>query len=290
MSNKNNSASLWKTIRGALLTKLHHNLGYTKEMLALAEELNRYIVSVGGNASISSEKLAETYDLNIGHRTFSFSTINIPCNDPFEFRLVTCFEVSQVITEMPNNKAPGYDKVSVSVIKDCLPHLLPIIISIINESFASSVFPRVWKKAEAVPHHKEGDHEIPDNDRPILLLPVLSKVIEKLALRQYTCFLSEKNCLTKHQSGNKRYTYRSTEPLDLLVADHLFKAIDEKRVTAMALIDLSNAFDSICHSTLLKKLESLGTSHSALNCFRSYLTNRVQTTRIGSTISTPLVV
>ena len=172
--------------------------------------------------------------------------------------------------EIPNNKAPGYDKVSVSVIncKDCLPQTLPIFTSIINLLLESSIFPCAWK-----------------NNRPISLLPVLSKVAEKLVLQQYTSFLSDENHLIKHQSGNKGY--HSTETLGLLVTDHLFNAIDEKKVTAMVLIDLSKVFHSMCHSILLNKLQALGTSKNALHWFQSYLTERKQTTRVEISTSSP---
>ena len=218
---------------------------------------------MGRKASIVSVNLAEIHGLSNAFEVPDGN--NICCDDAFEFRPVTCFEVGKVIMDMPNNKAQGYDKVPISVIKDCVPHLIPIITHIINRSFAWSVFPHAWKKAEVVPHLKEGDHEMPKNNRP--------KVIEKLALQQYTNYLLEKNCLTSQQSGNKRY--HSTETLGLLVADHLFKAI-EKKITAMVLIDLSKAFDSICHSTLLAKLKMLGTSPNALIWFGGYLTNREQ--------------
>ena len=261
MKDQKNCASLWKKIRNALPTKPQYSLEYTKETSALAEEFNRYFISVGRKASIASVNLAETHGLSSAFKVPGGN--NISCDDLFEFRPVTCLEVGKVIMDMPNNKAPGYDKVSVSVIKDCVPHILHIITSIINQSFASSVFPHAWKKAEVVPHLKEGDHEMPENNRPVSLLPILSKVIEKLALQQYTNFLLEKNCLTNHQSGNKRY--HSTETLGLLVADHLFNAIDKKKITAMVLVDLSKTFDSICNSTLLKKLQMLGTSPNALS-------------------------
>ena len=72
----------------------------------------------------------------------------------------------------------------------------------------------------------------------------------------------------------------STEILSLLVTDHHFKAIYDMKVTAMVLISLSKAFDSISLATLLNELKSLGASTNALNWFQSYLTNKEQTTRI----------
>ena len=164
-------ASLWKTIRNVLPTKPHCSLECTKETSALAEEFNRYFISVGRKASIASVNSAEIHGLSSAFEVPDGN--NISCDDAFEFRPVTCLEVGKVIMDMPNNKAPGYGKVPISVIKDCAPHLIPIITRIINQSFASSVFPHAWKKAEVVPHLKEGDDEMPKNNRPLLLLPVL---------------------------------------------------------------------------------------------------------------------
>ena len=58
----------------------------------------------------------------------------------------------------------------------------------------------------------------------------------------------------------------------------------------MVLIDLSKAFNSICHSTLLLKLRRLGTSSQALKWFESYLTDRKQSTRLGTSLSEELTI
>ena len=109
-----------------------------------------------------------------------------------------------------------------------------------------------------VPHLKDEDHEIPNNNRPISLLPVLSKLTEKIALNQSNDFLTQQGNLTCHQSGNRKY--HSTETLSLLVTGHghIFKAMDKKEITAMVLIDLSKTFDSICHRTFLLNLQTAG--------------------------------
>ena len=114
---------------------------------------------------------------------------------------------------------------------------------IIYSSFANSIFPRAWKQGEVVPHLKDGDHELPNNNRPISLLLVLSKVVERIALCQFNNYLIKNNRLTSHQNGNRKF--HSTETLSLLVSDHICKAMDKKQITTMVLIDPSKAFDSL---------------------------------------------
>ena len=83
--------------------------------------------------------------------------------------------------------------------------------------------------------------------------------------------------LTRHQSGNRKY--HSIETLNII------KARDDRKWTPMVQIDLSRAFDSICRANLLHKLSSLGTSNRALKWFESYLTDRQQSTRVGTSLS-----
>ena len=89
-----------------------------------------------------------------------------------------------------------------------------------------------------VPHPKEGDHKVANNNRPaVSLLPVLSKVVERIAMRQFNDYLTLHNRLTRHQSGNR--TLHSTETLSLLVIDDIFRAMDSRQITAMVLTDLT---------------------------------------------------
>ena len=291
ITNKANTGSLWKTIRQALPNKSSQRPQYTRDTDVLANEFNRFFISVGQEAAKKSVELASHHGLQYN--------IPMPQGTPslqqpsgvescFVFQAVTPDDVRKVILGMPANKAPGFDKVPISVIKDCLEHILPTLTDLINNSFSSSVFPRAWKKGEVVPHLKEGDHEEANNNRPISLLPVLSKVAERIAMRQFNDYLMSHNRLTTHQSGNR--SLHSTETLSLLVTDNIFRAIDSGQITAMVLIDLSKAFDSLCHSTLLSKLRLLGTSEKALLWFKSYLSDRQQCTRIGPSLSDPLTV
>ena len=128
---------------------------------------------------------------------------------------------------------------------------------------------------------------------------VASKICEKLALNQFISFLEYNNKLTPHQSGNRQY--HSTETLNISVNDMILEArdkkndmileaMDKKMISALVLLDLSKAFDSINQQLLLQKLNHVGASHSAVSWFRSYLNGRTQSVRIGSTISSSLLI
>ena len=136
-----------------------------------------------------------------------------------------------------------------------------------------------------IPILKEGDHEVANNNRPVSLLPALSKICERAALNQLTEYTTRQNCLTEHQNGYKKK--HSTETLHIFMSDMILEAMDRKQVTALVLLDLSKAFDSIEHGILLRKLRELGVSIQAMEWFRSYLTDRNQRVRIGCEVSDP---
>ena len=129
------------------------------------------------------------------------------------------------------------------------------------------MFPLAWKKSEVIPILKEGDYEIPNDNRPVSLLPVASKICERVVLNQLMEYIYQKGCLTEHQSGNKKL--HSTETLNILVSDMILDAMDRK----------------IEHSLLFKKLHSLGVSRKAVDWFKSYLSDRSQSVRIGHILS-----
>ena len=170
-----------------------------------------------------------------------------------------------------------------SVIKDSLPVISSTITSLINCSFTTNTFPDDWKIAEVIPIPKLGDKEIACNNRRISLLPAMSKICERLAHDQYNDFLCSEGKLSAHQNGNRKLD--STETALLKVTDILPKAMDEKLVTIMVLIDFSKAFDSINHDILLNKLWNIGMAPCALEWFSSYLMDRSQRVRLGESLS-----
>ena len=281
---KDNSRSLCKVINRCIPSKDKRNLTHHRNTLDVTNDFNQFFQSVGKRAAETAEVLALQNSLNIStesvlqnRRSESFSA------ESLKFTPVTCTELQRIITSMPSNKSPGPDKITMQVIKDCLPVILGPLTDIINTSFTASMFPDSWKIAEIIPLLKDGDHEVAANNHPLSMLNVLSKICEKVALKQFSGFLNRTDRLSPHQSGNKKY--HSTETLSILVNDLLLKSMDSKKITALVLLDLSKAFDSVDHSILLKKLSNIGVSEEALNWFESYISNRKQFVRIGSSVS-----
>ena len=182
-----------------------------------------------------------------------FATSNVPVQcEQFEFQPVTEKDVANVILNLPSNKALGFDKIPARVLKDSLPATLHIITSLMNNSFRSKTFARVWKTAEVICVPKDGDVGNPCNNQPISPLPVsVSKVNERLAHKQSVTFLDDDNKLSQLQSGNRKY--HSTETALLSVTNELLKAMDEKKISILLLMDMSKAFDSINRDMLLLK-------------------------------------
>ena len=125
---------------------------------------------------------------------------------------------------------------------------------------------------------KSGNSEDPCNNRPISLLPILLKVSERLAHGQFVDYLTANKILAKTPSGNRKLF--STETALLCVTDDLLQAIDDKKISALVLLDMSKAFDSIRHDILLQKLQALGVSFSCRDWFHSYLVSCSQRLRI----------
>ena len=101
-----------------------------------------------------------------------------------------------------------------------------MISRLVNNSFKMAALPKAWKIAEVIPVPKEGNSEEPANNRPISLLPILSKVSERLAHKQFVEFLTTHDKLSTYQSGNRKM--HSTETALINLTDNILKAVDEK--------------------------------------------------------------
>ena len=137
-ANKNNSGSLWKIINRAIPSKDKQRPAFIKDVAVLTNEFNQFFAKVGLNAADAAQRLRE----NIIVRDFSSENgIDTTSMELFNLRTVSLEEVHRIVTSLPMNKSPGPDKISVCVLKDCLPVILGPLTDIINCSILTSTFP-----------------------------------------------------------------------------------------------------------------------------------------------------
>ena len=87
--------------------------------------------------------------------------------------------VEQILASLKNSKSCGLDTIDTFTLKLAGPYILPAITHIVNLSIATQSFPTMWKTAKVIPLFKKEDPLNPQNYRPVAILPILSKILEK---------------------------------------------------------------------------------------------------------------
>ena len=170
-------------------------------------------------------------------------------------------------------------------LKDGAKFLAKPISYLCNLSINSEKFCDSRKVAKLGHFTKKGSLTQPCNYRPISLLPLISKVIEKVIHDQTSTFLNSKKLLHTYQSGFRKK--HSTDFCLSYLNDKILKGLDKGLMTGMIPINLQKAFDTIDHDVLLQKLYAIGFSKHTGNWLQSYLSNRSFLVNLGNNFSQP---
>ncbi len=203
----------------------------------------------------------------------------------FSFEMVGTKDVDDMLNSIVSSKATGLDGLNARLLKDPHHEIAVPISHILNQSLRMSKFPDSWKNAKVTPLFKDGDCSKPENYRPISVLPVLGKILERIVHNQLYAFLSDHNLLHQAQSGFRKS--HSTITCALKVVDDIFASFDKGLHVGMIFLDLKKAFDTVDHAILCQKLVKYGMTHGVVKWFHSYLHDRTQCTVFEGHISSP---
>lgn len=256
---------LWKNLKNTLLPP--------KNDIELPLHLNNpdaicdHFLNVPGNDEVSLSEL--TY--------FEFSRHN---SSSFTLKPTTQSNIARILNSVKSN-AEGCDNININMVILTLPATLECITSIINRSIEIATFPEVWKLAKIRPLPKIPNAADIKDLRPISILPVLSKVMEKVVSSQLVDYLEKNNILPDMQSGFRKARSTTTALLD--VTDNILSAQDNGMCTLLVLLDFSRAFDCINIPLLLSKMTFYGFDVDTVKWFDSYLNRRTQFVEIRHT-------
>ena len=206
------------------------------------------------------------------------STENLVTLDPTDCPgelLCTEEEVFDLLLALDTNKSNGPDGISAHMLRGVACGLTPVLVKLFNLSITSCSLPSSWKTSRVVPIPKGScTSPSPSNYRPISLLSITSKLLEKIIYSRITTFLDSSYPLAANQWGF--LPGRSTTHALLSAVHDWLSSMEDGHEMGAVFFDLTKAFDSVPHRQLISKLRAIGLDDYLVSWITSYLTYRNQ--------------
>lgn len=202
----------------------------------------------------------------------------------FTIPLLSPQDIIDIVSSMEGKPSQDYTGLSAFALKKIITSISLPLSHILNLSIQSGVVPSQFKLAKVTPIFKKGGSETCVNDyRPVSLLSIFSKILEKHVCKNLKSYLIHHNILDKHQFGFQN-NHSTIHPMIKLL-NKVSEAFQKKEFTVAVFCDLRKAFDLCPVDLILLKLEKYGIRGSELEWFKSYLTERKQFVSVDNTES-----
>ena len=292
--NKNNPKQLWKQFK---------SIGYSNK----SKEKNRIVLDIDDKKCFDSKTIADfmcNFFTNVA-KTLQNKITDLPkifdtTSQRFKeyytgkgivpktrkFTHVTEDFVYKELCKLNPCKSTGIDGIKSRFLKDGANEIKGVITHIVNLSIDTHIVPDELKYAIVKPLFKKNSRLDVGNYRPVSILPIISKILERAIYVQIEAYLKEKELLYEYQSGFRKS--HSTDSCLTNLSDYIRVLISEGKYVGMVLLDLQKAFDTVDHGILCNKLEAMGFNET--DWFKSYLGGRKQVVVANDTTSEPGIV
>ena len=281
------TGKLWKNILGWLgwnstcsPSKLLNQGNLETSPLRMAEIQNEYYIrkvhTIRNGLKIVDRDPLDTIRSLLEGNEASFST-----------QAVTPDQVDKIISKLKNSKSSGLDNIDTYILKLAKNAIVPSVCHILNLSLKTCRFPNKWKIAKVVPLYKgKGSKLEPKNYRPVAILPILSKVLERAMFQQMVNYMDTNRFYNPNHHAYRSFHSTTTAMLQMYTT--WLEAVEQGDMAAVCMIDMSVAFDVVDTNLLLEKMKLYGFDRQVIQWTWSYLTYRSQSVYIEGSLSKPL--
>ena len=194
---------------------------------------------------------------------------NINLDSKFSFSKVTGADIDKELKSLKTKKASTFLNIPVKHLKQVIDIISEPLVQIWNnEIIENEKFPAKLKCADISPIYKKLESIYEKNYRPVSILPVVSKIFERIMQKQITCYVEK--YLSPYLCGYRK-GYNTQYALALMIEKWKL-SLDNSGYAAAVFMDLSKAFDTLNHELLIAKLEAYGFERQALSIILNYLT------------------
>ena len=278
-NNLGDQKKFWKNIQNIIPSSKKKKTGNFKlkdEITGLdidenetAQYINEFFVNIGPNLA---KKCDQQWRFNGNH-----------CAQNIDNIVTNLDEIVKLCKEININKSSCVEQLSSEILRDAFLAVPEKLLELFNLSFELSEIPADWKIAKVTPLPKAGNSSSVGNLRPVSLLPLPSKIIEKIVHNRIYNHCENNNILDERQGG-----FRPSHSTCITTAhciNDIYKAMNNNKILIATYIDAMKAFDTVDHQILLQKAEYYGIKGDTLSWLRNYLTERYQCTISNNVIS-----
>ena len=229
---------LHRPVQQAKTTEFNINGEIVSDGNCIAHSFNQHYATVG---HILSESI------NNANNTDFIDYLGDPINNEIDLYQSNVNEILNVVRDL-GDVSPGCDGIPGHLIKKVIHIIVVPILHVCNTSLITGIVPSKFKTTRITPIYKKGDKNKLSNYRPISILPVLSKILERLVCKRLTEHLEANEIITNSQHGFRRG--RSTTSAILTLTDHILQSFDDTQFTLGIFLDFTKAFETVNHEIL----------------------------------------